>query len=271
MTDFDSDLLALRMDVETVFEKVKLVREMMAANLSLQDGLGDVVGFLEACMDRLPDLIKAGSEGVLSEDMFARVLQLNDALQSTLEAERTGTLAPDLSFDQPSSSAPTSAPTSKVSKISPPYGGNGQRSGKTNKAHQQQKEPTLAEQMAGVSVSVGSTGSSPDPPPVPMEAMSMGAPAMAPIMAPRPNSLRPPSAEGSQQYVPADASTTGAGAGGASSHPPVDPFGGDLSMSPFHGQLPPPAPAATKATNATTNKALDPDEDFEAFLKELDH
>ena len=44
----------------------------------------------------MPALVRAGGEGLLSEDVFARVLQLNDALTATLEAEKNGTV-----FDLP--------------------------------------------------------------------------------------------------------------------------------------------------------------------------
>ena len=91
MTSFD-EIGALQTDIDTVFDKVKLVREMMNGGMSLQEGLGDVLGFLEAChLDRLPDLIKSGSEGAFSEEIFARVLHLNDAIVTTLEAEKNGT------------------------------------------------------------------------------------------------------------------------------------------------------------------------------------
>jgi hypothetical protein len=92
MTAIDEDYSKLDTDLRTVGEKVHLCREMMAANLSLEDGLGEVVGFLEACLkERIPDLIKAGTQGQMSEDLFAKTLACNDAVQRTLEAERNGT------------------------------------------------------------------------------------------------------------------------------------------------------------------------------------
>jgi len=96
MPTFDEDVVALRCDVETVFDKISLCREMLIAGMSAQDGLGDVLGFLEVCQGRMPALVRSGGEGLLSEDLFARVLQLNDALTSTLDAEKNGTV-----FDLP--------------------------------------------------------------------------------------------------------------------------------------------------------------------------
>jgi hypothetical protein len=90
-TYIDEDYDKLEVDLKTVAEKVILCREMMAMQLSLEDGLGEVIGFLEACLnDRMGDLINAGSQGQMSEDLFAKVLSCNDAVQRTLEAEREG-------------------------------------------------------------------------------------------------------------------------------------------------------------------------------------
>jgi len=86
----DADYEKLSNDLKTVAEKVKLCREMMDAGLKLEDGLGEVVGFLEACRDRMPDLIDAGTQGQMSEELFAKVLACNDAVQRTLDAERSG-------------------------------------------------------------------------------------------------------------------------------------------------------------------------------------
>ena len=86
----DSDYEKLESDLCTVAEKVKLCREMMEARMPLEDGLGDVVGFLEACRDRMPDLIDAGAQGQMSEALFAKALACNDAVQRTLDAERSG-------------------------------------------------------------------------------------------------------------------------------------------------------------------------------------
>lgn len=134
---FDEEVMTLRADVETVFEKVTLVREMVNAGVSLEDGLGEVVGFLEACGDRVPDLIKAGSEGVISETLFARVLELNDIIQTTLKAERENTKIPILS-----NLVNTAPSTSAAPK-------------KTNKAVQ--KQQTLADELCGLQLAPAPT------------------------------------------------------------------------------------------------------------------
>lgn len=79
----------LRQDLDAVMEKVQLCQEMLAESPGLQEDevLSDVVGFLEACRDRLADLIEAGSMGLLNEEMFGLTLKVNDAVQKTLDAE----------------------------------------------------------------------------------------------------------------------------------------------------------------------------------------
>jgi hypothetical protein len=52
------------------------------------DLLAEVVGFLEACQGRMMELIEAGTQGQLSEEVFEHCLRVNDALTRTLEAEK---------------------------------------------------------------------------------------------------------------------------------------------------------------------------------------
>mmetsp|Transcript_13669 Transcript_13669/g.22780 ORF Transcript_13669/g.22780 Transcript_13669/m.22780 type:complete len:585 (+) Transcript_13669:107-1861(+) len=82
----------LRNDLRSVMEKVTLCREMLQVSSGIQedDALAEVVGFLEACRDRMGELIDAGAEGQLTEDLFAECLKVNDSVHRTLEAERTG-------------------------------------------------------------------------------------------------------------------------------------------------------------------------------------
>lgn len=77
-------------DLSTVSEKVKLCREMLQESPGVEqdEALSEVVGYLEACRDRLVDLIEAGTQGLLSEDLFATCLKVNDAVLRTLEAEK---------------------------------------------------------------------------------------------------------------------------------------------------------------------------------------
>lgn len=83
----------LQEDLNVVLEKVKLCREMLPQSPGIQsdEALAEVVGFLEACRDRMIDLIEAGTQGLLDEDLFASCLRVNDALLRTLDAEKNGT------------------------------------------------------------------------------------------------------------------------------------------------------------------------------------
>jgi hypothetical protein len=250
-TDHNSsthEILSLKGDIETVFEKIKLVREMMEGGMYLEDGLGDVIGFLEACSDRLPDLIKSGSEGTLSEDVFGRVLQLNDALISTLDAEKNNTrigVADGLSTKAKNSNEKASAMTS-----TPPVAGKKtikMVNGKSG-APAALKELTLAEEMAGVTFDTiplqNSNGNGTHP------AMTMSAP--APMIPPKGGSpVRPSNPTTAQPSLD------------------IDLFGDDL-MSPFHqqgGQVKtaiPPTPPQKNNDKQNINE-----EDFDSFLASL--
>jgi hypothetical protein len=85
-----NELEKLKEDLSAVVEKVRLCREMLFSSPGIQtdEALSDVVGFLEACRDRLVDLVEAGTSGLLGEELFAHVLQVNDMVIRTLEAEK---------------------------------------------------------------------------------------------------------------------------------------------------------------------------------------
>ena len=55
----------LENDLATVFEKIKLCREMLLESPGIEedDALAEVIGFLEACRDRMADVIEAGTQG----------------------------------------------------------------------------------------------------------------------------------------------------------------------------------------------------------------
>jgi hypothetical protein len=84
------DVQKLRDDLNEVFEKVRLCREMLqqSPGISTDDTLAEVIGFLEACRDRMVDLVEAGTRGLLGEDLFALCLRANDAVLRTLDAEK---------------------------------------------------------------------------------------------------------------------------------------------------------------------------------------
>lgn len=71
-------------------EKVRLCREMLLVSpgIAQDELLADVVGFLEACRDRMADVIEAGTQGLLGEDLFSECLKVNDAILKTLDAEK---------------------------------------------------------------------------------------------------------------------------------------------------------------------------------------
>lgn len=54
--------------------------------------LAEVIGFLEACQDRLNDLIEAGSAGVLNESDMELCLKVYESVMKTLEAEKVNYL-----------------------------------------------------------------------------------------------------------------------------------------------------------------------------------
>ena len=80
----------LESDLWSVMEKVRMCREMMQVSpgIAEDETLADVIGFLEAVRDRMGDLIDAGAQGVLGEEIFALCLKVNEAVFRTLEAER---------------------------------------------------------------------------------------------------------------------------------------------------------------------------------------
>jgi hypothetical protein len=61
-----------------VGEKVKLCREMLpqSAGVDHDETLAEVVGFLEACQPRMVDLVEAGLQGLLGEDLLSLALKV---------------------------------------------------------------------------------------------------------------------------------------------------------------------------------------------------
>mmetsp|Transcript_12651 Transcript_12651/g.12287 ORF Transcript_12651/g.12287 Transcript_12651/m.12287 type:complete len:425 (-) Transcript_12651:274-1548(-) len=89
----EDEFKKLELDLLTVFEKVKLCREMLkeSPGIDEDEALAEVIGFLEACRDRMADVIEAGTQGLLSEDLLAKCFIANDAIFRTLDAEKNGT------------------------------------------------------------------------------------------------------------------------------------------------------------------------------------
>jgi len=82
----------LQQDLNALAERNTMCQEILLVSpgISKDDLLRESIGFLEACRDRMVDLINAGAQGTLSEDMFALVLKINDEVMKTLYAEKTG-------------------------------------------------------------------------------------------------------------------------------------------------------------------------------------
>jgi hypothetical protein len=91
----EDPFIKLQKDLLSVMEKVKLCREMLQESPGIEhdEALADVIGFLEACRDRMVDVIEAGTNGLLGEDLFATCLKVNDSIQKTLDAERVSSFA----------------------------------------------------------------------------------------------------------------------------------------------------------------------------------
>jgi len=82
----------LERDLSTVEDKVKLCQEMLleSPGIHADELLAEVVGFLEACRDRLAEVIEAGTQGVLNEVAVGKCLRVHDSVLRTLELEKAG-------------------------------------------------------------------------------------------------------------------------------------------------------------------------------------
>mmetsp|Transcript_18035 Transcript_18035/g.44562 ORF Transcript_18035/g.44562 Transcript_18035/m.44562 type:complete len:176 (+) Transcript_18035:65-592(+) len=80
----------IRKDLETVQEKMDLCTSMLhpgAATPSFSTEnttMMNVVGFLEACVPRMVELVEVAAMGAVSEEVLMECLQKNDALQKLL-------------------------------------------------------------------------------------------------------------------------------------------------------------------------------------------
>lgn len=107
---YSADCNKLKEDLNIVLEKVNLYIELIAAGLPRGDEtLNEVVGFLEACKDRMSDVIEAGTKGLISEDLFAHSLKVNDAVLQTLEAEKNGTIPMPITISANEKNSPEKA------------------------------------------------------------------------------------------------------------------------------------------------------------------
>lgn len=76
-------------DLLTLEEQLGLCQSMLAetgdsASVDANEALLAVIGFLEACVPRMVELIEAAAQGALGEGAFERCLQVNDRLTNVL-------------------------------------------------------------------------------------------------------------------------------------------------------------------------------------------
>jgi hypothetical protein len=86
----EDEFIRLQQDLSVVMEKVRLCREilMVSDGIETDEALADIIGFLEACRDRMVDVIEAGTQGLLGEELFEVCLKVHDSISKTLEAEK---------------------------------------------------------------------------------------------------------------------------------------------------------------------------------------
>lgn len=80
----------VKRDLETVQEKINLATAMLeplnsSAEVDANEALLSVIGFLEACVPRVRELVEAGMSGALQEDTLVKCLGINDNLLQILE------------------------------------------------------------------------------------------------------------------------------------------------------------------------------------------
>jgi hypothetical protein len=77
-------------DLSTVIEKINLCTTMLhplnsTEQVDQDESLLTIIGFLEACVPRVRELIEAGMTGALKEDTVVKCLAVNDSLCQVLE------------------------------------------------------------------------------------------------------------------------------------------------------------------------------------------
>ena len=78
-------------DLSALSEQITLCQSMLRpedgskVDVDSNEALLAVIGFLEACVPRMVQLVEAGAQGVLKEDTMVKCLEVNDVLCKTLE------------------------------------------------------------------------------------------------------------------------------------------------------------------------------------------
>jgi len=110
------DCQKLRGDLDILSEKVHLYVDLLANGLERNDDMMlELVAYLEACEERLRDVVEAGARGDLPEDLFETVLKVNDTVQQTLESNKNGTVPTPALLAATASSTPKSASSTSAS------------------------------------------------------------------------------------------------------------------------------------------------------------
>ena len=83
----------LNTDLDEVIDKLYLCKEILPTSTGIEtdDALKAIIGFLEACLSRMPALIEAGTANLLTEDLFSKCLSVHDAIIRVLDAEKVRT------------------------------------------------------------------------------------------------------------------------------------------------------------------------------------
>lgn len=79
----------IKRDLATLTEQINLCRSMLTscptpASVDANESLLSVIGFLEACVPRMVELIEAAATGALAEEIFEECLVVNDKLTNVL-------------------------------------------------------------------------------------------------------------------------------------------------------------------------------------------
>ena len=83
----------LNTDLDEVIDKLYLCKEILPTSTGIEtdDALKAIIGFLEACLNRMPALIEAGTANLFTEDLFSKCLSVHDAIIRVLDAEKVRT------------------------------------------------------------------------------------------------------------------------------------------------------------------------------------
>ena len=81
----------LDQDLNIVNDQVLLCQEMLQISVGTDNGdiaLSKLIGYLEACQERMIALIEAGTNGLLTEEIFSKCLILHESILKVLETEK---------------------------------------------------------------------------------------------------------------------------------------------------------------------------------------